>query len=154
MALPNRFRNTLAALALTLAGAAGAQTVQPQEGSAAAPTLYQQLGGQAGLVALMDDLMTRLLADPQMKPFFEDVDQKDVKHKLVLQFCDVAGGPCKTKNTDMKETHADQRIRKSDFNRLVEVLQQSMDAQGIAFSAQNQLLAKLAPMHREIINTP
>jgi hemoglobin len=33
----------------------------------------------------------------------------------------------------------------------VEVLQGAMDAQGIAFSAQNQLLAKLAPMHRDVI---
>jgi hemoglobin len=36
----------------------------------------------------------------------------------------------------------------------VEVLQDTMDAQGIPFVAQNRLLAKLAPMHRQIINTP
>ena len=29
-----------------------------------------------------------------------------------------------------------------------------MDAQGIGFGTQNKLLARLAPMHREIINTP
>jgi hemoglobin len=29
-----------------------------------------------------------------------------------------------------------------------------MDAQVIAFSTQNKLLAKLAPLHRDIINTP
>jgi len=34
------------------------------------------------------------------------------------------------------------------------VLLQSMDAGGIAFGTQNRLLAQLAPMHREIINTP
>ena len=45
-------------------------------------------------------------------------------------------------------------INKNNFNALVEVLQQAMDAQGIAFTAQNKLLAKLAPMHRDIINTP
>ena len=54
----------------------------------------------------------------------------------------------------MKEAHADQHIGKADFNALVEVLQQSMDAQGIAFTTQNRMLARLAPMHREIINTP
>jgi hemoglobin len=36
----------------------------------------------------------------------------------------------------------------------VEVLQDTMDAQGIPFRDQNRLLARLAPMHREIINTP
>ena len=48
----------------------------------------------------------------------------------------------------------DFEIRKGDFNALVEVLQQAMDAQGIAFTAQNRLLARLAPMHRDIINKP
>ena len=122
--------------------------------SASADALYQQLGGEPGLVKLTDDFMVRLIADPRMEPFFRDTDQKDFKHKLVLQLCDVSGGPCKTKNPDMKETHADQHIGMRDFNALVEVLQQSMDAQGISFSTQNRLLAKLAPMHREIVNSP
>ena len=51
----------------------------------------------------------------------------------------------------MKTAHASLKITKGDFNALVEVLQQSMDAQGIAFTTQNQLLALLAPMHRDVI---
>jgi hemoglobin len=42
-------------------------------------------------------------------------------------------------------------ITKGNFNALVEVLQTSMDAKKIPFSAQNRLLAQLAPMHRDII---
>lgn len=116
--------------------------------------LYQELGGQPGLVKLMDDFMTRLLADPRMKPFFKDVDHKHVKAQLVAQICEVSGGPCKLKGPDMKKAHAGMDITKRDFNVLVEVLQDSMKAQGIDFSTQNQLLARLAPMHRDIINTP
>jgi hemoglobin len=32
------------------------------------------------------------------------------------------------------------------------VLQRSMDAQGIGFTVQNRLLARLAPMHRDVVN--
>lgn len=117
-------------------------------------SLYQQLGGQPALVTLMDDFMTRLLADKRMAPYFKDVDHKHVKAQLVAQFCEVSGGPCKLKGPDMKKAHAGFDVSKGDFNALVEVLQQSMDAQGIAFGTQNRLLARLAPMHREIINTP
>jgi hemoglobin len=117
-------------------------------------SLYQQLGGQPGLTALMDDFMTRLLADQRMNPFFKDVDHPHVKAQLVAQFCEVSGGPCKLKGPDMKKAHEGMDITKRDFNALVEVLQDSMNAQGIAFSTQNQLLARLAPMHRDIINTP
>jgi len=47
--------------------------------------------------------------------------------------------------------HADLTIDQADFNALVEVLQDAMDAQGIPFAQQNRLLALLAPMHREIV---
>ena len=139
----------LLAAALVIAPISGrAQT------SVSDDTLYRQLGGQSGLVTLMDDFMVRLLADPRMNPFFKDVDQKHVKDELVIQFCQVSGGPCKRTGKDMKKAHAGFDIDKAAFNALVEVLQQSMDAQGIAFSTQNRLLAQLAPMHREIVNVP
>ena len=126
-----------------------AQTSAPRDDS-----LYQQLGGQPGLVKLMDNFMQRLLADARMNPFFKDVDQAHVKAQLVDQFCEVAGGPCRLNGPDMKKVHSGVDITRADFNALVEVLQQAMDAQGIAFGAQNRLLAKLAPMHRDIVNVP
>ena len=141
----NAFKTTLLVAALA-AGSALAQTTTPDD------TLYRQLGGQPGLVRLTDDFMQRLLADPRMNPFFKDTDAKEFKAQLAAQFCEVSGGPCKRQGKDMKTVHDGQDITKSNFNALVEVLQQSMDAQGISFGAQNRLLAKLAPMHREIIN--
>lgn len=137
--------------------AAPAGTVtSPASGSATAAddSLYQQLGGQAGLVRLMDDFMTRLLADPRMNPFFKEINQAHLKEQLVAQFCEVSGGPCKHVGPDMKAAHAAIDINKNNFNALVEVLQDSMDARGIAFTTQNRLLARLAPMHRDIVNTP
>ncbi len=121
---------------------------------AADDSLYRQLGAQPGLTKLMDDFMTRLLADSRLNPFFKDVDHQHVKEQLVVQFCEVSGGPCKRQGPDMKKAHDGMDITKSNFNALVEVLQQSMDAQGISFRTQNKLLARLAPMHREIVNTP
>ena len=142
-------RRTLSSL-LCAAAVAGAAT------ALAGPddTLYRELGERPGLVALTDDLMTRLLADPRMAPFFVDVDAPVFKAHLVDQLCEVAGGPCRYTGKDMKTVHGAQDVTRSNFNALVEVLQQSMDARGIPFRAQNRLLARLAPMHREIVNAP
>ena len=146
----------LSLLLIVLSVNCAAPTAWAQSSSADArpvnDALYQSLGGQSGLNRLIDDFMLRLLADPRMNPFFKDVDQAHVKAQLVAQFCEVTGGPCKLKGPDMKKVHSGFDINKANFNALVEVLQQSMDAQGIAFSAQNRLLAQLAPMHRDIIN--
>jgi hemoglobin len=121
---------------------------------AAEDSLFRQLGGQPGLQALMDDFMQRLLADPRMNPFFKDANQAHIKAELVTQVCEVSGGPCRRDGPDMKQVHEGLDIDRAAFNALVELLQQSMDARGIAFSTQNRLLALLAPMHREIINVP
>ncbi len=144
-------RRRLVAAAFTLLAAAGAaaQTAAPPDDS-----LYRALGGQPGLVRLMDDFMARLLADARMRPFFKDSNHAHVKAQLVDQFCEVSGGPCKLKGPSMKQAHEGMEIDRAAFNALVEVLQQAMDAQGIPFAAQNRLLAKLAPMHRDIVNTP
>ncbi|MDB5963975.1 MAG: globin [Polaromonas sp.] len=136
---------TLAAASLLTAGAALAQTMPPSD------QLYKDFGEKAGLVALMDDFMVRLLADPRTEPHFKPANQQRIKEQLVDQFCALGGGPCVYKGADMKSSHANLDIKKSDFHALVEVLQQSMDAKGIPFRRQNEMLALLAPMNRDII---
>lgn len=139
-------KKRIASFALSLAaGFAGAQ-VAPAD-----PALFRTFGEKPGLVKLMDDFMLRLEADPRTGPHFKEANKKRVKEQLVDQFCQVTGGGCVYQGADMKASHADLKIGKGDFNALVEVLQQAMDAQGIPFRAQNQLLAQLAPMHRDII---
>jgi len=135
----------LATASLLMAGVASAQAV-PQNDQ-----LYQAFGEKAGLVSLMDDFMVRLLADPRTGPHFKPSNQQRVKEQLVDQLCQLSGGPCLYQGADMKSAHANLDIKKSDFNALVEVLQQSMDARGIPFRTQNRMLALLAPMHRDTI---
>ena len=135
----------LAASTVFTAGAALAQSTPKND------QLYQAFGEKAGLVTLMDDFMVRLLADPRTGPHFKPADQQRVKEQLVEQLCALSGGPCIYKGADMKSSHANLDIKKSDFHALVEVLQQSMDAKGIAFREQNKMLALLAPMNRDII---
>lgn len=148
----NTFIRPLALAAALLAGAGAFAQTAPQR--SADDSLYQALGGKPGLTSLMDRFLERLLADARMRPFFKDADQQHVKEQLVLQICEIAGGPCRRDGPDMKKAHDGMDITRGDFNALVEVLQDTMDAQGIPFVAQNRLLAKLAPMHRQIINTP
>ena len=146
-------KKTFIAAALTLA-AVFAGSIQAQTMGAMAdnsPALYQAFGEKAGLVKLMDDFVPRLQADKRTATAFKDSNVVNLKAKLVDQICQLTGGPCVYKGADMKSAHSSMDINKTDFNALVEVLQQSMDAQGIPFRNQNQLLAKLAPMHRDVI---
>ena len=135
----------LAVSSFVNAGAALAQSAPEND------QLYQAFGEKAGLVTLMDDFMVRLLADPRTGPHFAPANQQRVKEQLVDQFCALSGGPCQYKGADMKTSHAELDIKKSDFHALVEVLQLAMDAHGIPFRRQNEMLELLAPLNRDII---
>ena len=149
-------KSFLASLLLGLA-ALGAQAQPAVTGSSVVPppddSLYQAFGGQPGLEKLMADFVPRLKADPRIGAFFKETNLQELQKQLTDQLCVVSGGPCKYEGAGMSDAHADHEIRKGDFNALVEVLQVSMDAQGIPFPAQNRMLARLAPMHRDIVNT-
>jgi hemoglobin len=132
------------AVCLALAPAAQAQDA----------SLFQDLGGKPGIERLMQDFVPRLKADARIGEFFKDTNLKHLQTQLSEQICQLSGGPCKYDGPDMKTTHADMGVGKRDFNALVEDLQLTMDAQGIPFSTQNRLLARLAPMHRDVVSKP
>lgn len=113
--------------------------------------VLDDFGGREGIAALMEDTVTRLLADPRTRPFFEFADHIEIERHLTDQICVILGGDCVYEGRSMLESHESLDIRTADFNALVENLQDAMQARGIAFASQNALLAKLAPMHREII---
>ncbi len=153
----NFARSMLVALAVMWSWSALADGQSPMAPAPAHPELrpvLEAFGGVPGLEALMDDFMAGLLADPRTRPFFENADQDRVKRQLVEQFCVILGGDCTYTGRNMRESHEGHVITAAHFNALVEVLQDSMNRRGIPFRAQNRLLAKLAPMHRDIVNEP
>ena len=129
--------------------AAGAAT--HAQGAAADDSLFRAWGGKAGIRAVMEDFVPRLEADPRIGKFFRREGRENLVMQLTDQLCKVSGGPCTYGGAPMDKVHRDLEITKADFNALVEVLQVSMEAKGIAFGAQNRMLALLAPMHRQII---
>ena len=114
---------------------------------------FQAFGGKEGLVKIMDDFMIGLVADPRTKPFFDNDKQTFIKAMLVEQMCELMNGGCKYPGRDMKASHANMKVNREGFNALVEQFQFAMDKHHVPFSAQNKLLAKLAPMYREIETT-
>lgn len=136
------------------ASPASAEPVAAMDPAPAHPELrpvLEAFGGVDGLRLLMDDFMARLLADPRTREFFEFADQARVKQQLVEQFCVILGGDCVYSGRSMAESHAGLDIRRDEFNALVELLQAAMQARDVPFAAQNALLAKLAPMQREVV---
>lgn len=118
---------------------------------AADDSLYQALGGSAGIRRVVADFVPALQADTRINAAFEGVDMARLTTKLEEQFCLVSGGPCTYSGKDMQTIHEDLKVTHAHFNALVEDLQAAMQRNDVAPRTQNRLLARLAPMHREIV---
>jgi hemoglobin len=119
--------------------------------SLADDAVYKQFGERPGLTALVDDFMAIVLSDSRINHTFADASIPRVKLMLVEQFCELTGGPCKYEGKDMRSAHAAIPISNAQFNALAEDLQIAMERARVPFRAQNKLLAKLAPMQRDIV---
>jgi hemoglobin len=119
-----------------------------------APTddsLYRALGEQAGITRIVEGMLLNIARDPRIVRHFENIDIVRLRDKLVEQVCVEAGGPCTYTGDSMEDSHKGQNLTPSDFNALVENLQDAMVAEGIAAPVQNRLLARLAPMRGQVI---
>ncbi len=119
--------------------------------AAADDSLYRDLGGSAGIRRIVADLLPAVQADARINASFDGVDMEHLAEKLEEQFCDVAGGPCKYSGKDMRTIHEDLALNHAHFNALVEDLQFAMARNGVPSRVQNRLLARLAPMHRDVV---
>ena len=149
-----------AAALLTVALDTRAQTAPTPQAAASAPLvpyfapdpeLLAAFGGKEGIFRLADLFVDRMRADARIGHYFEKTKLPLLKTQLGDQLCQVLAGPCVYDGDTMKASHADLKITKADSFAQVEILQDTMTTLGIPFRDQNKLLARLAPMYRDII---
>lgn len=135
----------------TLAGAAVLALAALAPAHAADDATYRGLGGQQGVKGIVATLVTLIQADARIKESFADTDMKKLALRLEEQFCVLSGGPCVYKGDSMAEVHAGLKVTNAQFNALTEDLQIAMERHDVPSHVQNKLVAKLAPMQREIV---
>lgn len=113
--------------------------------------LFAAFGGEAGIARIVDDLVDISLADLRIADIFAPSDLVRLRRTLKEQFCYLLAGPCDYTGMDMASSHRDHAITTAEFNALVENLQVAMQRKGVPFRMQNRLVARLAPMHRDIV---
>ncbi|MBV2129037.1 group I truncated hemoglobin [Arsukibacterium indicum] len=118
--------------------------------SATQTTLYQRLGAEQGIAAIVDGLLYEIEHDERIVHHFADSDIGRFRAMLSEQLCDLTGGPCQYSGSSMQESHTGFNITLADYDALVEGLIKVMQRQQISIADQNALLALLAPMYKDI----
>jgi hemoglobin len=114
-------------------------------------SLYDRLGGQAAIVAVVDALVGRCANDPRINAKFARSDIPRLKAMLVDQVCEVTGGPCTYTGRTMRAVHAGMRVTNGEFDALVEDLVATLDEFKVPQAEQHELLQPLAAMRADIV---
>lgn len=117
----------------------------------AGDAMWRAFHGQAGVDRIVEDMVARNVADTRISDIFKGQDLVRLRRTLKEQFCYILGGGCHYSGRTMRAAHQDMGVQQADMAALVENLQAAMRREGVPFAAQNRLLAKLAPMHRDVV---
>ena len=137
---------------VSLAACGGGKKPADTTTTAANKSLYDRLGGQDAIKAVVKDFVEENVAkDPRINARFANSDIPHLEQMLTEQICQASGGPCKYSGKDMKTAHTGMKITDDEFNALVEDLKKSLDKFKVGAQEQSELIGALAPMKPDIV---
>jgi hemoglobin len=139
----NSFKTLVLGLCLTAAFSVSALA---QEKS-----LFDRLGGQAAVSAVVDEFAGIVLKDERINKKFAKSDANRLVTNLKAFVCKATGGPCEYTGRDMKTAHKNMGVTEGEFNALVEDLVKALDKYKVPDKEKNELLGALGPLKAEMV---
>lgn len=93
--------------------------------------LYERIGGEAGITATVDEFYRRVLADPELAPFFATTPMDKLRRMQREFFAAALDGPLTYTGRTMSEVHAGRGIRPRHLKRFVDHLLETLRDQDI-----------------------
>jgi hemoglobin len=143
-------------ITLTVCGLLAAVALTANAADEPKGTLYQRLGGMPAVRAVVDDLVTRILADTRINRWFAHAASSPeaataYKAKLADFVCQAAGGPCKYAGKDMAAAHQGRDISPEAFDSVVDDLTATLAKLKVPDAEQKQLLGLLGPLKTVVV---
>lgn len=117
-------------------------------------SLYQKLGGQAALNAVIDAFYVKVLADDRIKHYFAEVNM-DKQAKRQKAFLSAAfGGPVPWTGKDLRKAHSDLKLTEADFNAVAENLVATLKDFKVKQELIDQVVAIALSVKNDVLNKP
>ena len=111
-----------------------------------AASLYERLGGEEGIITIVDDVVEAHMNNPAISPRFlpykERPDYLDqVKKHTVNFFCAGSGGPQQYGGRDMTTTHKGMNINAEEYMHVIDDVMGVLDSHGKSEETKKDVLA-------------
>lgn len=125
--------------------------MEPPKPSVRGPSLYERLGGEAAIGAMVDDAIVNITVDRRINQRFANTSGLSLKKNLVGLICERTGGPCTYTGRNMADAHEGMYIRDDEFDALVEDLLKSLDKFKVAARERGEVMIILERMRGAIV---
>jgi hemoglobin len=118
-------------------------------------TLFEQLGGHPAVDAAVDIFYRRVLKDPRVSRFFEDVDMDAQREKQKAFLSMVFGGPHEYQGKDLRKAHArlvEQGLDDGHFDAVAEHLQATLERLDVPEPLVKQVMAIAGSTRDHVLN--
>src|SRR5262249_52312621 len=94
-------------------------------------TLYERLGGAAGVGELIDRFYAKVVADPELEPFFRNSSLERIRQMQREFFGAALDGPVVYTGLSLAQLHAGRGITPRHFSRYVGLLLETLEEIGV-----------------------
>lgn len=94
-------------------------------------TLYEAIGGEEKVRAVLQALYDRLFVDPMVGFLFEGKDKARIVEQQLVFTCSFLGGPHRYQGKPLPEVHAVLPLLPGHFDRRHRLLEQVLEEQGV-----------------------
>jgi hemoglobin len=116
-------------------------------------SIYESIGGEAALTAVVDDLYDRILADPRLSGFFAGAPMSRLKGRQVEFFGQALGGPMIYQGSPMRQVHVGRGIELEHFELVAGYLADSLRAAGVPEPTITEIIGVVAPLADDIVSS-
>jgi hemoglobin len=116
-------------------------------------SIYDSIGGEEALVAVVDDFYDRVLADPQLGGFFAGAPMSRLKGRQVEFFGQALGGPMTYQGASMRQAHVGRGIQQQHFEAVAGHLTESLRAAGVPEQTVTEIIGMVAPLADDIVSS-
>lgn len=114
-------------------------------------TLFERIGGEAAVDATVDAFYERVLADPELGPFFERVNL-EAQHRQKKKFLTAAfGGPNEYRGREMAVAHAGLGITEHQFDLVAGHLVDTLTGLDVPQELIDEVVAIAGPLKEVIV---
>ena len=120
-----------------------------------ADTLYKRLGGYDAIAAVADNLLPRLMGDPQLARFwkYRPADSVRREKQLLIDFlCSASGGPLYYIGRDMKLSHQGMGITESDWQVFSKHVAATLDGFKLPDQERGEVLGFVESLKKDIVD--